>query len=411
MGTPTIEAAEAERFLQETEALLQSINSGAWAPPGLATGGGLTALDQTMRPIDELTNAGLGWLVPHVQPLQGVLDRMAGSAGVVQTWADTSKRASEKIDEIRDQLAARAQAETDGWNGLAGARYRRRAQELTLALEGTARTVLAASIMAKQMGELIADARRQVNELLTDLVQRLISYARQAVAAEGGVTPNVVAQCTQMINSYSGPIAELERKLEQALDSVRPPVLPGPELPSTTQIVAESIAKAIEAVANAFGRGKQIFARRGPGIGGPPRRPTQVTERQMVDAILNSPKTKIGQVRPPSRWPPDTGVGKDMHQQIDSVVRQRWPDVHFAPQQRVGPDMPVQPRPGQNSSSRPPFDWVEIKPHTPDGIKKFVETQWGQNAAWTGRGRLVTYDQHGNIYEIDFPARTGPMPR
>jgi hypothetical protein len=124
-----------------------------------------------------------------------------------------------------------------------------------------------------------------------------------------------------------------------------------------------------------------------------------VTEAQMIKNILNAPKNKIGQVQPPSRWPPDIGVGIEMHQRIESVVRQRWPGVRFRPLQRLGPDMPVDRQSGQRN---PTFDWVEIKPHTDTGIKKFVETQWGQNAAWTGRGRLVTYDQAGNIYEVHF---------
>lgn len=400
MAPPTLDAAEAERFLRDTEALLGSINRGTWVPPGMATGGGLTALDQTMRPTADLTTAGLGWLVPHVQPLQSVLDEMTGTAAVVQTWADTSREAAKKLEEIRDQLAARAQAETGEWLGLSGARYRRRARELTEALEGTARTVLAASVMAHQMGELVADARRQVNERLTELVRQLISYARQAVAAEGGVTPNVVARCTEMIRAQSGPIAEIEQRLRKAMDSVRPPALPAPELPSTTEIVIDGIANAINAIANAFGRGKGIFARRGGG-GGPPRR--TVTEAQMVRTILNAPKTKIGQVQPPSRWPPDIGVGSEMHTRIDSVVRQRWSNVRFRPMQKRGPDVPVDRGSGQRD---PGFDWVEIKPHTQDGIEKFVNTQWGQNAAWSGRGRLVTYDRAGNIYEIHFPMRT-----
>lgn len=394
MGPP-VDTTEAERFLTDTRALLEQINQGAWAPPGLATGGGLAALDQTMRPIDGLTGEGLGWLAPDMRWLQAVLDQMAGTARVVQTWADTSRLAAGKIEEIRDQLAARVKAETDGWLGLAGAGYRRRAQELTLALDGTARTVLSAGSMAHQMGELVADARRQVNDRITALVRELVVYAKPAMEAEGGVTPDIKARCLEMINKATGPIDEIEENLRKALDEVRPPALPAPELPSDAEIVVDGVAKGIDAIANAYTRGTRLFIKRAgnrPAMRG-------VTEAQMIRNILNAPKNKIGQVQPPSRWPPDIGVGIEMHQRIESVVRQRWPNVRFRPLQRLGPDLPVDRQPGQRN---PTFDWVEIKPHTHTGVKKFVETQWGQNAAWTGRGRLVTYDQAGNIYEVQF---------
>jgi hypothetical protein len=396
-------ATDAERFAQETRALLGAISTGTWVPPGLNAGGDLSALDPPYRPVNQLIGAGLGWLVPHVQPLQSVLDRLAGQAAAIQTFADTWREAAEKIEEVRSQFQARVRTETQAWFGLAGRGYRSRARELTAALDGAAQLAMATGVLAMQLGEVVADARRQVNELLTDLVQRLISYATQAVAAQGGtVTPEVVAQCTQMINSYSGPIAEIERKLEQAMATIRPPTLPTPPGPSTFRILVDALGDVLNTIGGGFVLLGGIFRRRG---GGQRRRPRNVTEAQMATAILNSRRTRIGQVQPPSRWPADTAVGREMHARIDPIVRARWPHVQFTRQQARGPDLPVVQRPGQRD---PGFDWVEIKPHSQSGIEEFVRTQWGQNAMWSGRGRLITYDRHGNIYEIHFPIRTGP---
>jgi hypothetical protein len=75
------------------------------------------------------------------------------------------------------------------------------------------------------------------------------------------------------------------------------------------------------------------------------RRFGEVTEAEMIRA---SPTTTIGQVAPP--------IGNVMHDRVESVVRQRWPDVQFS------------------------------------------------RTAWMGRGRIVTYDDLGNVKEIDFPA-------
>ena len=51
---------------------------------------------------------------------------------------------------------------------------------------------------------------------------------------------------------------------------------------------------------------------------------------------------------------------------------------------------------------------MEIKPDTDSGISAFVRNEWGKSPEWTGRGRIVTYDSAGRVYEIHFPATTGP---
>lgn len=190
-----------------------------------------------------------------------------------------------QIEEIRDQLAARAKAETDGWLGLAGAGHRRRAQELTLALDGTARTVLSAGSMAHQMGELVAGARRQVNDRITALVRELVGYAKPAVAAEGGVTPDIKARCLEMIDKATGPIDEIEENLR-----------------------------------NAYGRGTRLFMKRGGGGG---RRPAMrgVTEAQMIKNILNAPRTRSARCsRRAAGHPTSTSASRCTG---GSVVRQR----------------------------------------------------------------------------------------
>src|SRR5438093_12652706 len=117
------DTTEAEAFAEETLRLLESIKTGEWVKPSV-TGGDLAALTATMRPIDELPRAGLDWLVPYVQPLQDVLDGMAGNAAVIQAFADASQRPAAKVAEVRDQLARRAEAETSDWHGGAADRYR-----------------------------------------------------------------------------------------------------------------------------------------------------------------------------------------------------------------------------------------------------------------------------------------------
>ena len=193
-----------------------------WVPGGLSTGSGMAALSDSMRPIDALSAAGLNWLIPKVQPLQDVLDRMTGNASVVQTFADAWQRASQTVAQVQQQLARRAPAATSAWEGDTADRYRRRAGELAENLQAATTTFSALGTAATAMGELVAGARTQVNKQITDLVKALISYARQAVAAEGGVTSNVMAQATSLIGSYVKPIADIEAKLRQTSSALDP---------------------------------------------------------------------------------------------------------------------------------------------------------------------------------------------
>jgi len=120
-----------------------------------------------MRPIDELSGAGLNWLTPYVQPLQAVLDRMAGSASVIQSFADAWQRARPKSKRSAHSSTAGPTPKTSEWHGLAGDRYRRRAKELTFALDAAATRLGGHRHRRQTDGEAVADARRQVNDLLT----------------------------------------------------------------------------------------------------------------------------------------------------------------------------------------------------------------------------------------------------
>ncbi|HET9143017.1 hypothetical protein [Actinophytocola sp.] len=279
----TSTAAEDEAFVKDTLDLLNTLTTGTWVPPGLRTGGGLGALDATMRPIDALAANGLGWLTQYVQPLQQVLDGLAGNAAVVRQYTDHWQRAAKQIAEIRTEFERRVDQETSGWLGSAGDSYRIRARELTMALDAADHVAHATGLVATQMGEAVADARTRVNELLTDLVNRLISYAKQAIAVEGGVTPNVVAQCTSMIDTYRTPIATIEQRLQQALDTIQPPRTEAPPSNSgvgerivdvlTNLASALSPTKVVNGIASAWRGVRAIFGRR------PSRRQLREEER------------------------------------------------------------------------------------------------------------------------------------
>jgi hypothetical protein len=141
---------------------------------------------------------------------------------VIQSFADAWQRVSAQVDQVRQQLAGSATTDTAQWHGAAGDRYRAHAAGTTAALGRIVELATAASSATTTMGQATASGRQQAGDLLTDLVQRLISFATQAIAAEGGITSNVLAQSTNMINTYTSPISTIDQRVRQAVSAIAP---------------------------------------------------------------------------------------------------------------------------------------------------------------------------------------------
>jgi uncharacterized protein YukE len=206
----------------QVTALAGSITGGGWVASGLGAGGSLAALDATMKPIEALSSAGLGFLTGHVQPLQQVLDRMAGKSSVIHSFATAWQQVSTQVNQIQQQLAKAAAKDTAQWHGAAGDKYRAHAAQTTSALSQIAALAKAASSATTMAGQAVAGGRQQVNDLLMKLVQQLIPMALAAMATQGGATSTVLAQATKMISSYTSPISTIEQQVRQTLSSVQP---------------------------------------------------------------------------------------------------------------------------------------------------------------------------------------------
>lgn len=195
-----------------------------WIASGLSTGG-TASLDAPIRPIDDLAANDLGWLTQHVQPLQAVVDRMAGSASVIETFTTTWQKTATTLDAASEELIRAAGEQTVQWQGNAATGYRRWAAGQATSLGDTAMLATALATTSRTMAEVLAGARRSVGDLLGDLVQRLISAVPRTVVAEGGVTANVLTQATDLIGKYATPIAAIERGVDTTIAQVVPLLL------------------------------------------------------------------------------------------------------------------------------------------------------------------------------------------
>lgn len=217
----TTDVQGAQQDAQSATSLQSTISGNGWVADGLSPTGGMASLDSTIRPIDALHSAGLDWLTSYVQPLQDVIDHMAGKSAAIQTFSDSWQQAATALGQVYQQLGQSVTSGTAQWQGSAGDAYRSRATEITTSLQGAAALAGATASVASTMGAATASARQQVGDLVTQLVQQLISYVNQAKAAEGGVTPNVMSQATSLINSYQAPVAGVQEGLTQTITKAK----------------------------------------------------------------------------------------------------------------------------------------------------------------------------------------------
>ncbi|CAM3987638.1 hypothetical protein KIPE111705_34745 [Kibdelosporangium persicum] len=179
----------------------------------------LAALSAPMKPVDALHQAGLGSLSTLVGPLQGVLDRMAGNTQVVQAFTQAWTGAAQHVEQVRRRLAEAATDQTNAWRGVAADGYRARAARIAAALGEFAATAKTAADTVDRTAAAVAAGRSAANDLLTDLVRRLISLAQHIMAAQGGMTATVLAQASELVTAYVKPLAALERQVQDTVTS------------------------------------------------------------------------------------------------------------------------------------------------------------------------------------------------
>jgi ABC-type transporter Mla subunit MlaD len=177
-----------------------------------------------MRPVNALSAAGLGQLSGLVAPLQGVLDRLAGNASAVHSFVDAWTTVSQRITQIQRQLEQSATTGTAEWKGDSADKYRRRTDDLAKSLSQFATAAATAASTAQTTAQAVASGRAAANDLITDLIQRLISLVRQLMAAEGGMTATVLAQASQLVNSFAKPVANIERQVQTTISNATKPL-------------------------------------------------------------------------------------------------------------------------------------------------------------------------------------------
>ncbi|MGC7101593.1 RHS repeat-associated core domain-containing protein [Amycolatopsis lurida] len=213
-GVPILES------ISETS---KAIESGDWAAGVLgAAGTALDALGMAMDPFGSILAAGVGWLIEHCGPLSDALDALTGNPDEIKAHSETWKNVGTELSSISADLAKMIEEDTASWLGPAGDAYRTRGADTATLIAGAQTAAEGASSGIGTAGEVVGAVRSLVRDIIAELVGHMISWALQVLFTLGIGLAWVVPQVVSAVAKTAMKIADITKKLVQALSKLSP---------------------------------------------------------------------------------------------------------------------------------------------------------------------------------------------
>ncbi|SFB61309.1 RHS repeat-associated core domain-containing protein [Amycolatopsis marina] len=221
--TSSTESYSGVTLLESAHDLNAAINSGDWAAVALgAVGTALDALATVLDPFGAILAAGVGWLMEHIGPLKEALDALAGDPDEITAHSETWKNIATELGSIGSDLTGMVANDTVTWEGVSGDQYRARSADTVALLTAAQQASDGASGGIKTAGEVVAAVRSLVRDIIAELVGHLISWALQVVFTLGIGLLWVVPQVVTAVAKTAAQIADLTKRLVQALQALSP---------------------------------------------------------------------------------------------------------------------------------------------------------------------------------------------
>ncbi|MBN6033669.1 RHS repeat-associated core domain-containing protein [Amycolatopsis sp. 195334CR] len=213
-GVPILES------INETS---KAIESGDWAAGVMgAAGTALDALGMAMDPFGSILAAGVGWLIEHCGPLSDALDALTGNPDEIKAHSETWKNVGTELSSISADLAKMIEEDTASWTGPAGDAYRTRGADIATLITGAQSAAEGASSGIGTAGEVVGAVRSLVRDIIAELVGHMISWALQVLFTLGIGLAWVVPQVVSAVAKTAMKIADITKKLVQALSKLSP---------------------------------------------------------------------------------------------------------------------------------------------------------------------------------------------
>lgn len=183
-----------------------------------ALGAGLDTLGLAMDPLGHLAEAGVGWLIEHIDFLREGLDNLCGNAEVIKNRAAIWERLA---DELAGQAAEHRQNVSDlaGWEGAAANAYLAAGRNQASDLDDAARLALSLAETVLRSGAMVGMERALIRDAIAELVVRLAEWLVASIISAGialaAAISSAVASAANLAFDISDGISTLLRRLEE----------------------------------------------------------------------------------------------------------------------------------------------------------------------------------------------------
>lgn len=216
---PTRQPWTGVSLAENFEGLVAAIESDGWVDDLLAGAAfGTEVVATAIDPFSALLANGLGWAMEYFDPLQQVLDELAGLPDVVAAHAATWNNIATELGDMAADLGSHLAGDLPDWQGRAAAAYTAMMGHNVAAVGGLSAVAAAMAAATEAAGNLVRFTRDIVRDLIADLVARVIVWAAEAIFVV--TIPVIAAQITAAVVKWAGRILSYTTALISSLTNL-----------------------------------------------------------------------------------------------------------------------------------------------------------------------------------------------
>ncbi|NUT93704.1 MAG: WXG100 family type VII secretion target, partial [Saccharothrix sp.] len=218
----TTQGRDPSHLIGDVQGTVAAVERGDWVQAGLGIANtAMSIVGMASNPLSGFLSAGFSWAIQHVDFLREPFDALLGNPQAIQKMSSDWASAAKQIEGIVADYRRTAVEETRGWRGRSADGYREAAKKHASGLETLSKAAHGISNAAKGAGELVAQVRKTIMDLISkavsDMVMKIIQWLSVSWLTFGASIAAAIADIIQMAVNYAKKLADFLQKLGNSL--------------------------------------------------------------------------------------------------------------------------------------------------------------------------------------------------
>lgn len=218
----TTQGRDPSHLIGDVQGTVAAVERGDWVQAGLGMANtAMSIVGMAANPLSGFLSAGFSWAIQHVDFLREPFDALLGNPQAIQKMSSDWASAAKQIEGIVADYRRAAVEETRGWRGRSADGYRAAAKKHASGLETLSKAAHGISNAAKGAGELVAQVRKTIMDLISkavsDMVMKIIQWLSVSWLTFGASIAAAIADIIQMAVNYAKKLADFLQKLGNSL--------------------------------------------------------------------------------------------------------------------------------------------------------------------------------------------------